>query len=180
MEGISVSYSPDTDPAYEGADSLTLLSKVMEYARQLGYELVDADCTIACQEPKIGPHREAMRENLARAIGCSVENIGVKATTTESSAGKAKAKASVPGPSACWSDVSKMIALGRFAILLCILSGPIPGGAELPASARSPARIDCHVYGSKVARGRFIRREFRTQSRVQRTLRLAQDCPSAG
>lgn len=74
---------PDTDPAYEGADSLTLLSKVMEYARQLGYELVDADCTIACQEPKIGPHREAMRENLARAIGCSVENIGVKATTTE-------------------------------------------------------------------------------------------------
>lgn len=74
---------PDTDPAYEGVDSLTLLSKVMEYARQLGYELVDADCTIACQEPKIGPHREAMRENLARAIGCSVENIGVKATTTE-------------------------------------------------------------------------------------------------
>ena len=162
---------PDTDPAYEGADSLTLLSKVMEYARQLGYELVDADCTIACQEPKIGPHREAMRENLARAIGCSVENIGVKATTTEKLGWEGKGEG---------IGVSKMIALGRFAILLCILSGPIPGGAELPASARSPARIDCHVYGSKVARGRFIRREFRTQSRVQRTLRLAQDCPSAG
>ena len=74
---------PDTDPAYAGVDSLKLLAAVMEHARSLGYEFVDADCTIACQEPKIGPHREAMRENLARAIGCSVENIGVKATTTE-------------------------------------------------------------------------------------------------
>ena len=74
---------PDTDPAYEGADSLTLLSKVMEHARGLGYEFVDADCTIACQEPKIGPHREAMRENLAAAMGIAVENVGVKATTTE-------------------------------------------------------------------------------------------------
>lgn len=61
---------PDTDPAYAGADSLKLLAAVMEHARSLGYEFVDADCTIACQEPKIGPHREAMRENLARAIGC--------------------------------------------------------------------------------------------------------------
>lgn len=58
---------PDTDPAYAGADSLKLLAAVMEHARSLGYEFVDADCTIACQEPKIGPHREAMRENLARA-----------------------------------------------------------------------------------------------------------------
>lgn len=74
---------PDTDPAYAGADSLKLLAAVMDYARALGYEFVDADCTIACQEPKIGPHREAMRANLARAIGCPVENIGVKATTTE-------------------------------------------------------------------------------------------------
>ena len=44
---------------------------------------VDADCTIAAQEPKIGPHREAMRENLARALGVSVDQVGVKATTTE-------------------------------------------------------------------------------------------------
>lgn len=74
---------PDTDPAYAGADSLKLLAAAMEHARALGYEFVDADCTIACQEPKIGPHREAMRANLARAIGCDVENVGVKATTTE-------------------------------------------------------------------------------------------------
>lgn len=44
---------PDTDPAYAGADSLVLLGRVMEYARELGFEFVDADCTIACQEPKI-------------------------------------------------------------------------------------------------------------------------------
>lgn len=74
---------PDTDPAYAGADSMVLLARVMEHARSLGYELIDADCTIACQEPKIGPYREAMRANLAHAIGCDIENVGVKATTTE-------------------------------------------------------------------------------------------------
>ncbi len=74
---------PDTDPAYAGADSLVLLGRVMDYARELGFEFVDADCTIACQEPKISPHRERMRENLAHALGVSVENVGVAATTTE-------------------------------------------------------------------------------------------------
>lgn len=74
---------PDTDPAYEGADSLVLLHRVMEHVRGLGFEFVDADCTIACQEPKITPHRDAMRENLARALGVDVENVGVAATTTE-------------------------------------------------------------------------------------------------
>lgn len=74
---------PDTDPAYEGADSLVLLGRVMAYARERGFELVDADCTIAAQAPKIGPHRDAMRANLARALGVEVERVGVKATTTE-------------------------------------------------------------------------------------------------
>ena len=74
---------PDTDPAYEGADSLVLLSHVMAYAREQGFELVDADCTIACEQPKIGPHRDRMRENPSRALGVPVENVGVKATTTE-------------------------------------------------------------------------------------------------
>ena len=74
---------PDDEPAYEGADSLVLLGRVMAYARERGYTFVDADCTIAAQEPKIGPHREAMRENLARALGVSVKHVGVKATTTE-------------------------------------------------------------------------------------------------
>lgn len=48
-----------------------------------GFEFVDADCTIACQQPKITPHRDAMRANLAHALGVDVENVGVAATTTE-------------------------------------------------------------------------------------------------
>jgi 2-C-methyl-D-erythritol 2,4-cyclodiphosphate synthase len=74
---------PDTDPAYEGADSLKLLSHVATLARELGYTIVDVDCTVAAQAPKLAPHRQAMRENLARAMGVPVEAVGVKATTTE-------------------------------------------------------------------------------------------------
>ena len=74
---------PDTDPAYEGADSLRLLAEVMRLARERGYELLDCDCTIAAQAPKLAPHRERMRENLARALGVDVASVGVKATTTE-------------------------------------------------------------------------------------------------
>ena len=74
---------PDNDPAYEGADSLVLLSQVMDLVRVKGFELVDADCTLACQAPKIAPYRDAMRQNLARALGVDTEQIGLKATTTE-------------------------------------------------------------------------------------------------
>ncbi len=74
---------PDTDPAYAGADSLKLLEQVMNLARERGYELLDCDCTIAAQAPKLAPHREQMRANLARALGVGVEGVGVKATTTE-------------------------------------------------------------------------------------------------
>lgn len=74
---------PDTDPAYEGADSLRLLSEVMRLARERGHRLVDCDCTIAAQAPKLAPHRDEMRANLARALGVGVESVGVKATTTE-------------------------------------------------------------------------------------------------
>lgn len=44
---------------------MVLLARVMDYARELGFEFVDADCTVACQQPKITPHRDAMRANLA-------------------------------------------------------------------------------------------------------------------
>lgn len=74
---------PDTDPAYEGADSLGLLSQVACIARERGYELLDCDCTIAAQAPKLAPFRDEMRENIARALGVGVEDVGVKATTTE-------------------------------------------------------------------------------------------------
>lgn len=74
---------PDTDPAYEGADSLVLLSKVAELVRERGWRIVDVDCTVAAQAPKMAPHRLAMRQNLARAMQVDVEQVGVKATTTE-------------------------------------------------------------------------------------------------
>ncbi len=74
---------PDTDPAYKGADSLALLSHVAELAREKGYRILDVDCTVAAQAPKMAPHRQAMRENLAAAMGVDVGQVGVKATTTE-------------------------------------------------------------------------------------------------
>jgi len=74
---------PDTDPAYKGADSLVLLSHVAELARERGYQILDVDCTVAAQAPKMAPHRQAMRENLAAAMGVDVGQVGVKATTTE-------------------------------------------------------------------------------------------------
>ena len=74
---------PDTDPAWEGANSLKLLSAVAAKVRNEGFEIVDVDSVIAAQAPKMAPHRERMRENLAAAMGIPVENVGVKATTTE-------------------------------------------------------------------------------------------------
>lgn len=74
---------PPDDPAYEGADSIKLLENVAAYVRSLGFEILDVDSVIAAQAPKLSPHREKMRENLARAMGVPVDNVGVKATTTE-------------------------------------------------------------------------------------------------
>lgn len=74
---------PDTDPAYEGADSMKLLAAVADYVRDRGYEILDVDSVIAAQAPKLSPYRDQMRENLARAMDISPENVGVKATTTE-------------------------------------------------------------------------------------------------
>ena len=74
---------PDTDPAYAGADSLKLLAAVADKVRAEGFLILDIDTVIAAQAPKLAPHREAMRANLAAAMGIAVEQVGVKATTTE-------------------------------------------------------------------------------------------------
>ena len=74
---------PDTDPAYEGADSLVLMARVADLARERGYRILDVDCTVAAQAPKLAPHREQMRARMAEALGVPVEAVGVKATTTE-------------------------------------------------------------------------------------------------
>ncbi len=74
---------PDNDPAYEGADSLVLLSRVADLVRKHGFTIVDVDSTVAAQAPRLAPHREQMRANLAAALGLAIKNVGVKATTTE-------------------------------------------------------------------------------------------------
>lgn len=74
---------PDDDPAYEGADSIALLGRVADLVRERGWRIVDCDCTVAAQAPKLAPYREQMRENMAAAMGVSIDAVGVKATTTE-------------------------------------------------------------------------------------------------
>ena len=74
---------PPDDPAYEGADSIELLKHVAAHVRSMGFEILDVDSVIAAQAPKLSPHRVQMRANLAHAMGVPVENVGVKATTTE-------------------------------------------------------------------------------------------------
>ncbi len=74
---------PDTDPAYEGADSCKLLQRVAGLARERGYRILDCDCTIAAQSPKFAPYRSQMRQNLALAMGVPEDSVGVAATTTE-------------------------------------------------------------------------------------------------
>lgn len=74
---------PDTDPAYEGADSLALLREVCGRVRREGYRLVNVDATILAQRPKLQSYISSMRENLARVCGAEVGQINVKATTEE-------------------------------------------------------------------------------------------------
>lgn len=74
---------PDTSDEYLGVDSKILLRKVADMAAAKGYELVNADITIALQQPKIGPFIEQMRITLADILGCPLGSVSVKATTTE-------------------------------------------------------------------------------------------------
>lgn len=74
---------PDTDPAFKGADSLLLLKDVVKALREKGYKVGNIDSTIIAQSPKMKPHIEKMRENIARVCDTDVENINVKATTEE-------------------------------------------------------------------------------------------------
>lgn len=74
---------PDSDERYAGADSLRLLKEVSRLLDDAGYRLVNADCTILAQRPKLMPHIPGMRANIARALGADVDAISVKATTEE-------------------------------------------------------------------------------------------------
>ena len=74
---------PDTDASFKDISSLVLLGRVMEMLADKGYRVVNADCTILAQAPKLAPHIPRMRENLARIVGVLPEEINVKATTEE-------------------------------------------------------------------------------------------------
>lgn len=74
---------PDTDPKYRGANSLELLSRVVELLARKGYKVVNIDATVIAQVPKLAPHIDKMRENIARVLGVDVGCVSVKATTEE-------------------------------------------------------------------------------------------------
>ena len=74
---------PDTDPKWEGADSRRLLRAVVDMLRQRGYVAVNVDITIMAQAPKMAPHIETMRANVAADLGIDIDCVSVKATTTE-------------------------------------------------------------------------------------------------
>lgn len=74
---------PDKDPAFKDADSLVLLRKVVEAINQKGFTVGNVDATIIAQNPKMKPHIEKMRLNVASACGVDVDRINIKATTEE-------------------------------------------------------------------------------------------------
>lgn len=74
---------PDSDPAYKGASSISMLEVVSGKIRTMGFRISNLDATVFAEYPKIGPYREAISDNLARATGIAMNRINVKATTTE-------------------------------------------------------------------------------------------------
>jgi 2-C-methyl-D-erythritol 2,4-cyclodiphosphate synthase len=74
---------PADDPAWEGASSVELLRLAAEQMREAGWELVNADCVLIGEEPRIAPLRDEMRDRLAEAAGVERERVNVRATTTD-------------------------------------------------------------------------------------------------
>lgn len=74
---------PSDDERYRDADSLVLLADAHRRVTDAGWALASADCVLIGQEPRIGPHREAMRDRLAGALGVGRERVNVRATTTD-------------------------------------------------------------------------------------------------
>jgi 2-C-methyl-D-erythritol 2,4-cyclodiphosphate synthase len=75
---------PDTDPAYKGADSRQLLRNVVDLLEQAGWQVGNVDSTVLAQAPKMAPHIMAMREHIAADLRIALDQVNVKATTTES------------------------------------------------------------------------------------------------
>lgn len=74
---------PDTDERWKGADSLRLLERVGEIVREAGWQVGNVQGTVICERPKIRPHVEAIRANIARALRIAPEQVGIQGTTSE-------------------------------------------------------------------------------------------------
>jgi 2-C-methyl-D-erythritol 2,4-cyclodiphosphate synthase len=74
---------PDSDARWKGADSRVLLRECVRWVREAGYAIGNADLTLIAERPKLAPHAVAMRANIAMDLGCPVDAVNLKATTTE-------------------------------------------------------------------------------------------------
>lgn len=74
---------PASDPGYQGASSQDLLTMVVRTVRQAGYRVVNVDSTVVAEEPRLQPHIEAMRKQLAKTLGIDFGEVSVKATSPE-------------------------------------------------------------------------------------------------
>lgn len=74
---------PPSDERWKGADSRAFLRHCDALARERGWQLGNADVTVVCERPKVGPHAQAMRELLAKDLGVDLDAISIKATTSE-------------------------------------------------------------------------------------------------
>ncbi|WP_066058646.1 2-C-methyl-D-erythritol 2,4-cyclodiphosphate synthase [Robertmurraya korlensis] len=82
-EGDIGRHFPDTDPEFKDVDSAKLLEHVWKLVEGRGYELVNADCTIIAQRPKMAPYIDQMKNRIAELLKATPEQVNVKATTTE-------------------------------------------------------------------------------------------------
>ena len=74
---------PNNDPAYKGIDSKKLLEATMKLIEQKGYRVVNVDCTVLLEEPKIMPFADDMRDAIANILKCTRDDVSIKATTAE-------------------------------------------------------------------------------------------------
>ncbi len=74
---------PDTDPSLKDSDSAKLTALVMKRIRSLGAAVVNVDCVLVCDRPRLAPHHDAIRQNIARLLAIRPDAVGIKAKTTE-------------------------------------------------------------------------------------------------
>jgi len=84
---------PPSDPKWKDADSMALLRSVFDMAKQVGWTLVNIDCVVCCEEPKVLPFRDRIRQSLAQALEVSIDKVFVKGKTGEGLGPVGKGKA---------------------------------------------------------------------------------------